>query len=163
VSSDWAQTYEGSYAIVKEIQWDMGHRVPMHESKCKNPHGHRYKLEVYLRGGIVTEAGAPDEGMLVDFGFLKGLMMEKVHDVLDHGFMVAGSDEDMVSALAYGIDWKVIEVPFIPTAENIAAWCWTQLYDDVKRLGRGHLELDCVKLWETPTSIAIYTGPERTY
>ncbi len=155
--------------ISKTIEWDMGHRVPKHESKCCNPHGHRYKLEVWCFGPIIEEPGAPDEGMLIDFGDLKTMMTEHIHDVLDHGFMIAESDADLRKLLAYrpggaedgyvGVNgWKVIIVDFIPTAENIAVWCWRQLEDRIAAHFRGNLVLGCVKVWETPTSVAMYQG-----
>ena len=73
--------------ITKEIGIDMGHRVPNHKSKCRNPHGHRYTLEVTITAPLIDTDGASDEGMIFDFGDIKKHMMEKIHDVLDHGFM----------------------------------------------------------------------------
>src|SRR5262245_56527683 len=76
------------YYISKEVQFDAGHRVPNHDSKCRNPHGHRYRVEAWLTGDLVTTPGAPDEGMLMDFGALKKILMREIHDKLDHGFIV---------------------------------------------------------------------------
>lgn len=146
----------GETTISKEVEFDLGHRVPEHGSKCRNPHGHRYRLRVTCRGEIVQEAGAADAGMLVDFGDLKGWMTVHVHDVLDHGF--AYRDDDPVGAAIQFVlpDAKLIPLPFIPTAENLARWCWEQLAPLIEDHWRGNLELDLVELWETPTSIATY-------
>ena len=56
-------------SITKCIEWDMGHRVPNHESKCRNPHGHRYKCEIEVAGDIIVELNSPEQGMITDFGF----------------------------------------------------------------------------------------------
>lgn len=145
------------YEISKEIQFDAGHRVPNHNSKCRNLHGHRYKVRVGIRGELVTTPGASNEGMLADFGDLKTLMMEKIHDVLDHGFIVYEYDDSVLASLARGLrsepEWKIIEFPYIPTAENMARWCWNELTDGVEAMG---FNLSHVTVWETPTSVATY-------
>ena len=145
--------------ITKEVEFDAGHRVPSHGSKCRNPHGHRYRIRVACMGAIIDEPGQPDDGMLVDFGDLKGLMMERVHDVLDHSFIFHTGDDDMRAALAVGGGkWLTVEFPYVPTAENIARWCWEQLEQPVEARFRGDLWLHEVAVWETPTSVAYYKG-----
>jgi 6-pyruvoyltetrahydropterin/6-carboxytetrahydropterin synthase len=148
--------------VFKEIEFDAGHRVPNHKSKCRNPHGHRYKVRVGITGQIVTTPGASNEGMLADFGDLKSLMMEKVHDVLDHGFIIYEGDRVMQRMFWHDADptridpeegFKVIRFPYIPTAENMARWCWDQLVFGVLKMG---FHLSYVAVWETPTSIATY-------
>lgn len=166
------------YTVSKEIEFDAGHRVPNHKSKCRNPHGHRYRLRVTITGSVVTTPGASDEGMLADFGDLKTFMTYGVHDVLDHGFIVHEDDRTMLMALgeasegdmstpgheywqivdyeqgeANRFGWKVIVVPFIPTAENLAKWCWDQMKERVESIG---FKMYLVELWETPTSLATY-------
>src|SRR3954464_3160774 len=119
-----------NYTVSKEIEFDAGHRVTNHASKCRNPHGHRYRIRVSITGELVTTAGASNEGMLADFGDLKNLMMDLVHEPLDHGFIVYEDDKLMQAALSvdYTINkeppWKVIVFPYIPTAENLARWTW---------------------------------------
>ena len=148
--------------ISKEIQFDAGHRVPMHKSKCRNPHGHRYRVVVECSGQIITEKGAPDEGMLIDFSDLKSIMETKVHDVLDHGFIYYKEDTLMEQVLDLDPSWKTIVFPYIPTAENIARWIWFELDSDIRNHWRGNLKLDTVIVYETPTSIAYYYGEDDT-
>lgn len=153
--------------ISKEVEFDAGHRVPSHLGKCKNPHGHRYRVRVSAYGSIVEEEGAPDHGMLVDFGDLKTLMMTHVHDVLDHGFIVYEEDRRMRRMFAVdealnveGPEFSVVVFPYIPTAENLARWIWEQLDKPISERFREGLTLSCVEVWETPTSLAVYRGPE---
>jgi 6-pyruvoyltetrahydropterin/6-carboxytetrahydropterin synthase len=146
--------------ISKEVQFDAGHRVPNHSSKCKNPHGHRYRVVVTLGGDLITEKGDSQEGMVIDFGFIKEALTEHIHDVFDHGFIVYDGDQKMLDALSYGNgaddDWKVIVVRYIPTAENLAKDCWARLVIPVANLGKGRVWLENVEVWETPTSMASY-------
>ncbi|TXH54673.1 MAG: 6-carboxytetrahydropterin synthase [Desulfurellales bacterium] len=148
--------------ISKEIGIDAGHRVPNHESKCRNPHGHRYRVIVHAEGPIITEPGSPDEGMLVDFAFLKQIMMQRVDAILDHGFIVYEGDHDMLDCFTFpqASEWKIVVFPYIPTAENIARWIWEQINPDIATHFRGNLKLVAVEIWETPTSMAIYEGKE---
>jgi 6-pyruvoyltetrahydropterin/6-carboxytetrahydropterin synthase len=148
---DWCE-------ISKEIEFDAGHRVPSHQGKCKNPHGHRYKIQVKCIGKIVDNPGHPEHGMLVDFSDLKHLMTEHVHDVLDHGFIVWTDDKALLSALS-GYGWNVIEFPYIPTAENLARWSWSQLEPLISGRFGDSLLLKEVAIWETPTSVAYYSEP----
>jgi 6-pyruvoyltetrahydropterin/6-carboxytetrahydropterin synthase len=144
--------------VSKEVEFDTGHRVPDHGSKCRHPHGHRYRVRATCAGPIIAEAGAADNGMVVDFGDLKGWLTEHIHDVLDHAFVVYEGDDTMRTALAAGDDaWRVVVVPFIPTAENLAAWCWQQLSTVIEEHWRGTLRLTLIEVWETPTSLATYT------
>ena len=142
-------------SIEKEIGFDAGHRVPGHVSKCKNPHGHRYRVIVTLGGDIIRTPGHPEEGMLTDFGFMKEVLMKKVHDVLDHGFIVWEQDAELYRALCDNdFGWKVILFPYVPTAENIARWISDEIEDDVYRAEQ--LWLVKVTVYETPTSMASY-------
>lgn len=145
--------------ISKEIEFDAGHRVSTHASKCRNPHGHRYKVRVTCKGSIIDDPSRPDHGMLVDFGDLKNIMNEKIHDVLDHGFIVWENDmvvREMMTSWAEKMEWLFIVFPYIPTAENIARWAWEQLESEIKVRFGGDLELEEVAVWETPTSVAYY-------
>jgi len=143
--------------ITKEIEFDAGHRVPSHGSKCRNPHGHRYRVRVTCLGAIVDEPGSPDDGMLVDFGDLKALLTEHVHDPLDHSMIVWTGDAPLLEALA-GHGWALVEFPYVPTAENLARWCFELLEPLVAARFRDGLRLVEVAVWETPTSVAYYPG-----
>jgi 6-pyruvoyltetrahydropterin/6-carboxytetrahydropterin synthase len=159
-----------AYEITKFIEFDAGHRVPNHKSKCRNPHGHRYTVGVTLEGELVEITGASDEGMLADFSDLKRIMMEQIHDPLDHGFIVWSMDNLMRTALSPGQwwdnsdeteSWKVIIFPYIPTAENIARWCFEKVANQINdTFGRYNLRLQQVDVWETPTSVATYKWEE---
>lgn len=145
--------------IQREVQFDAGHRVPEHRSKCRHPHGHRYRVVVHVTGRVV--AGGPEDGMVMDFGRIKALLAEHVHDPFDHGFLVHADDMAMRHALHVGSQyeqeatnlpaWNVIPLPFAPTAENLAAHFFRVLDAPFRTSGITLLQLD---VWETPTCCA---------
>ena len=44
--------------ITTRMEFDAGHRIPGHKSTCKNLHGHRYALEVTIKGEIIEQEQA---------------------------------------------------------------------------------------------------------
>ncbi len=141
--------------ITKSIEIDMGHRVPNHKSKCKNLHGHRYRIEVGVDGEVISEKGSSKEGMVIDFGDLKEIMLDSINKVFDHSLIVYGEDEfKILFEELRKRGQKINFVPFIPTAENIAK----HFYDIMKEsLEKVSIKIKFVKVFETPTSMAQYS------
>lgn len=141
--------------ITKQIEIDMGHRVPNHKSKCRNLHGHRYKIEVGVDDKIIKTFGSSDEGMVIDYGDLKQIMMEELDVKFDHGFVMYDKDEiePLFRVLKKSQEMKIVFVPFIPTAENLAKY-WYELIKP--RLKRKKIKIKFVRVFETPTSTATY-------
>ena len=144
--------------IVKIIEWDMGHRVLHHRSVCRGLHGHRYKVEICVSGDLVSKSGASEEGMVIDFSDIKKISNQFIQEKLDHAFMVWKKDEDLISFFKQSKGHKPVIVPFTPTAENIAAYIFNKLQDKFLDVYKTGLHLHSVKLWETPTSYALYEG-----
>ncbi len=148
------------YNITKKIKWHMAHRVPNHKSKCKSNHGHTYHCVVELvASDIVMQKGISDEGMVMDFSDVKKIMIEEIYDVLDHASMFWEEDK-LIPALEADEDTTLIKVPFIPTAENIAKWCYDKLKPRFVNKYRNSLKLKSVTIWETETSSATYYEKE---
>jgi len=156
--------------VAKQIEFDYGHTLPNHYGFCNQLHGHRGRVVVVVKGDIVQEGSS--EGMVVDFKFLKKLLMENIHDVLDHGFAVWEKDTRpitvplleaegfvRISTLDFikGRNKKVLVTKEPPTAEYLAKWCWQQL---ASKLPEG-VELVKIVFYETPNSWAIYRGEEE--
>lgn len=68
--------------IGKTYRFEAAHHLPNYDGKCRNPHGHSYRLEVEVEGDIIP-VGSSDGGMVMDFADLDE-MMEKLLSVLDH-------------------------------------------------------------------------------
>jgi len=141
--------------ITKRVEFDAGHRVPSHKSKCRNMHGHRYVLEVTLKGPVKPIRNESDDGMVIDFGDVKRIAEEKFAEPLDHAFVVYAGDDDCRDALCcMGVDHKTVVVDFIPTAENLAQWAADMLNVHYQIAFGTELQLESVRLYETPNSWA---------
>lgn len=91
--------------VFREFTFEAAHRllyVP-EGHKCGRLHGHSYRVEVHVRGGI-----DPASGMVIDFADIKAAF-RPLEDALDHHYLneVDGLDN--------------------PTSENLARWIWKQL------------------------------------
>lgn len=105
--------------IAKEFHWEMGHRLPEHFGKCKNIHGHSYKMIVELEGDV------ENSGMVMDYYDLKKIV-NPVIDQLDHAFMVFKEDKEIISFLDKMNSKKVV-VEFQSTVENICTYLLQKL------------------------------------
>lgn len=136
--------------IARKMEWDMGHRLESHRSKCKNLHGHRYTAEIILTGRVVSTSGDPERGMVADFDKAKELLACPI-GYWDHGMMISTTDP-WLSSLR-GLGTKIIEVEFTPTAENIAKELFT--YAAFELAGQT-IDVVEVAVWETPSCKAVY-------
>ena len=142
--------------IGKVIQWDMGHRVLNHRSVCKGLHGHRYKAEICVEGDLVEKKDASEEGMVIDFADIKKTAQKFIQEELDHAFMVWEKDIELLEFFKNSKGHKPVIVPFTPTAENVVAYIFNELKDKFTDVFKTGLHLQSVKLWETPSSYALY-------
>ena len=142
--------------IGKVIQWDMGHRVLNHRSVCKGLHGHRYKAEICVEGDLVEKKDASEEGMVIDFADIKKTAQKFIQEELDHAFMVWEKDIELLEFFKNSKGHKPVIVSFTPTAENVAAYIFNELKDKFTDVFKTGLHLQSVKLWETPSSYALY-------
>ncbi|WP_018885112.1 6-carboxytetrahydropterin synthase QueD [Paenibacillus massiliensis] len=120
--------------VSKEFTFDAAHHLHAYEGKCKNLHGHTYKV-------VFGVSGYPNEvGLTIDFGDIKSIWQEYINDYLDHRYL----NETLP--------------PMNTTAENMVVWMFEQMetaltspeYRDRVRGGR----TEFVRLYETPTSYA---------
>jgi len=88
--------------VAREFAFDAAHHLPRHPGRCRNLHGHTYRLQVWCEGDV-----DPESGMVVDFADIKAAVNERVLSVLDHTLLN-----------------ETIENP---TAEEIVRWCWERL------------------------------------
>lgn len=142
--------------ITRRFEFDAGHRIPNHESRCRHLHGHRYALEVTLIGEPVPEAGRSDEGMVLDFSALKALVRETVVDPWDHAFLVHRDDALVRSLLERIPDHRTVVLDAVPTAENLARIAYELLSERLHLAHGDRLRLRRVRLYETPNCWADY-------
>ena len=117
--------------IAKEFRWEMGHRLPDHFGKCKNIHGHSYKMLVEFSGEL------DKSGMIIDYYDVKKII-NPVIEKLDHAFMVNKNDKVVLDFLEK-MNSKRVVVDFESTAENICKYLLnevskTSLPENVKEI-----------------------------
>jgi 6-pyruvoyltetrahydropterin/6-carboxytetrahydropterin synthase len=136
--------------ITRRLEFDAGHRIPDHQSQCRHLHGHRYAIEVTLSGSIIDKAGDAANGMVMDFSQVKQLAMAHLVDAWDHAFLAFAGDRAVIDFLATLPGHKTVVLDHVPTAENLARIAFDRL-DAVYRDSYGnHLQLERVRLYETP-------------
>lgn len=146
--------------ITKEIEIDMAHRVPNHKSKCRNLHGHRYKIEVGVDDKIIDKKWDSSEWMVIDFSDLKEIIIREIDNRFDHWAVFYKEDKilpalNLILQIQDQDQSKIHFVDFIPTAENLAKyWFWLLEYPLLKEKW---IKLSFVKVFETPTSTALYS------
>ena len=70
--------------ITKEFSFETGHALYGYDGKCRNVHGHSYKLSVTVIGKPISKPGEVKLGMVIDFGDLKKIVKEEIVDPFDH-------------------------------------------------------------------------------
>ena len=124
--------------IAKEFRWEMGHRLPEHFGKCKNIHGHSYRMIVELEGEV------DKSGMVMDYYDLKKIV-EPVVEKLDHAFMVYKEDKEIISFLEK-MKSRMVVVGFQSTVENICKY----FLDEIKKSNfPQNVENISVRIYET--------------
>jgi 6-pyruvoyltetrahydropterin/6-carboxytetrahydropterin synthase len=90
-----------------------GHRVVGHGGKCKNIHGHQYRITF-----VVTAEELDKLGMVIDFGEIKGRLCQWLEEEWDHRLLLWEKDPWLPQLR--DIDPSVVSLPVNPTAENLA-------------------------------------------
>ena len=136
------------------MEFDAGHRIPGHKSTCKNLHGHRYALEVTIKGEIIEQEQASEFGMVMDFKDAKELIKSTIVDRWDHAFIVYEKDQEVVDFLNTLKDHKTVSLPKVPTAENMALVAFESLKNAFKKKFNKSITPVKVRLYETPNNWA---------
>ena len=136
--------------VTRRLEFDAGHRIPDHKSQCRHLHGHRYALEVTLSGEIIDRPGDPANGMIMDFSDIKTLANDHVVSLWDHAFLVYSGDTTVFDFLKSLPEHKTVVLDCIPTAENLAAEAFRILDKAYRDTYGNHLQLERVRLYETP-------------
>jgi 6-pyruvoyltetrahydropterin/6-carboxytetrahydropterin synthase len=160
-------------SVTKEIEIQAAHRVPGTLSKCRFLHGHRYVIQATCSGQIAKDG--EQEGMVLDFSFLKEIMVQYIHEPCDHGTILFKEDPLLHTLVAEGgvqgghvfSDAVIFSndfgnfygVPFTPTAENLARHWYEIMLQPIQVASRGHAYLIKVRVWETGTCYADYFVP----
>lgn len=111
---------EKYFLLKTEFVFDSAHSLRNYEGKCKNIHGHTWKVEIWIKGDSLK---LDETGILFDF-----TNVQKLKEKLDHKYLNQ-------------------EIPFFvilnPTAENISLF----VYEELKKI-RNDLSYG-VRIYET--------------
>ena len=70
------------------VEFDAAHFVQTTDTKCKRLHGHRWVVEVIVKGDVDCLG---DDGMMIDF-----MEIKKLIDYYDHKILLPGASEDVI-------------------------------------------------------------------
>ena len=137
------------YTLQTSASFDSAHFLKGYAGKCSNLHGHRWNIEVT----VAAEELAKDEqtrGMVVDFKTLKD-DLNQLADELDHSLIIEeNSLKEATKEALLEEEFRIVELPFRPPAENLAEYFYDKLED------KGY-QVVLVKVYETPNNCAGYS------
>ena len=136
------------YRLKTSAAFDSAHFLSGYNGKCANIHGHRWKIEVEIESAELITDGEK-RGMIIDFGDLKKAVRSLADD-FDHALIYeSGSLRPATIEALNEEQFRLIEVPFRPTAENFACFFCGKL------TAQG-LPVTSVTVYETPDNCAVY-------
>ena len=137
--------------ITKQFSFETGHALYGYDGKCKNVHGHSYKLSVTVIGTPISDAQNVKFGMVIDFTDLKKIVKEEIVDQFDHATVFNKNTPHV--ELAHELESRghhVILVDYQPTSENMVI----DFSNRIKNRLPNNISLFSLKLQETETSFA---------
>ncbi|WP_208590637.1 6-carboxytetrahydropterin synthase QueD [Gracilibacillus suaedae] len=129
IKRDQLKYHQKRVMVSKEFTFDAAHHLHCYEGKCKNLHGHTYKVVFGISGFV------DDIGIVIDFGDIKNIWKEKIEIHLDHRYL----NETLPKMNT--------------TAENMVVWIFEMMEEAVQDLPN-QCRVEFVRLFETPTSYA---------
>lgn len=132
------------HEVMKVIHFSYGHRLMNYDGPCRHLHGHNGVIEVRV-GSEALDA----RGMVVDFGDVRDVVKGWVDANLDHRMLLCRDDPAVPVLQELGEPLYILDDN--PTAENIAK----EIFERTRERGLAICE---IRLWETPSSQAVYRG-----
>lgn len=144
--------------ITKEFTFETGHALYGYDGKCRNVHGHSYKLAVTVIGTPIDELGNVKHGMVIDFGDLKKIVKEEIVDPFDHATVFNKNTPHLELAKELSDrGHEVILADYQPTSENMIL----DFADKIKKRLPNYISLYSLRLRETETSYAEWYASDQ--
>lgn len=145
--------------ITKQFSFETGHALYGYDGKCRNVHGHSYKLSVTVIGTPIDDRSNVKYGMVIDFSDLKKIVREEIVDLFDHATVFNASTPHVeLAAELQQRGHHVILVDYQPTSENMVIDFAAKLR---KRLPDS-IALFSLRLQETETSYAEWYASDNS-
>lgn len=137
--------------ITKKFSFETGHALYGYDGKCRNVHGHSYKLSVTVIGTPIDDNSHVKYGMVIDFGDLKKIVKEEIVEVFDHAtvFNKNTPHVELAKELA-DRGHSVLLVDYQPTSEMMVI----DFAQKIRARLPQNIQLHSLKLQETATSYA---------
>tara|TARA_R100000935_G_scaffold23395_1_gene42749 strand:- start:65206 stop:65685 length:480 start_codon:yes stop_codon:yes gene_type:complete len=137
--------------ITKQFSFETGHALYGYDGKCRNVHGHSYKLSVTVIGTPIDDTSNVKYGMVIDFGDLKKIVKEDIVDVFDHATVFNKNTPHVELAKELSDrGHNVLLVDYQPTSEMMVI----DFSEKIKQRLPENIQLHSLKLQETATSYA---------
>lgn len=137
--------------ITKQFTFETGHALYGYDGKCKNVHGHSYKLSVTVIGSPIIDKENVKYGMVIDFGDLKKIVQEEIVEIFDHATVFNKNTPHVELAKELQIrGHHVLLVEYQPTSENMVI----DFADKIKSRLPENIGLHSLRLQETESSFA---------
>ncbi|WP_026582211.1 6-carboxytetrahydropterin synthase QueD [Bacillus sp. J33] len=132
IKRDQLKYHHKRVLVSKEFTFDSAHHLHCYEGKCKNLHGHTYKVIFGISGFV------DDKGLMIDFGDIKEIWKNEIEIYLDHKYL----NETLP--------------PMNTTAENMVVWIFEKMAESIQNRKDQYIgaRVEFVRLYETPTSYA---------
>ncbi|MDR9455820.1 MAG: 6-carboxytetrahydropterin synthase [Salegentibacter sp.] len=144
--------------ITKQFNFETGHALYGYDGKCRNVHGHSYKLNVTVIGEPISDKNDVKFGMVIDFGDLKKIVKSEIVDKFDHATVFNKNTPHIELAQELmNRDHHVILVEYQPTSENMVI----DFAEKIKKHLPGHIQLHSLKLQETESSFAEWYASDQ--
>lgn len=144
--------------ITKQFSFETGHALYGYDGKCKNVHGHSYKLNVTVIGTPISDTSNVKYGMVIDFGDLKRIVKAEIVDKFDHATVFNKNTPHVELARELeNRDHSVILVDYQPTSENMVI----DFAEKIKKHLPSNIQLFSLKLQETETSFAEWFASDQ--
>lgn len=160
------------YQITRHLGgFDTAHRLMKHEGKCRNYHGHCYKMDI-----TCSMSSLDDVGRVIDFSVVKARVGSWLDHHFDHGMILQEGDpmiaflqsmgdnhkpsslrlvenrivsvtSELPSTAGYFQEFpKLFVVGFPPTSELLSEFVWKKASELLQDTG---VSVDRVRLYET--------------
>ncbi|MDA8904057.1 6-carboxytetrahydropterin synthase [bacterium] len=144
--------------ITKRFSFEAGHALYGYDGKCKNLHGHSYKLSVTVIGAPITDKTNPKFGMVIDFTDLKRIVTEEIIDKFDHSTIFNKNTPHVKLAKTLKDEGhNVLLVDYQPTTECMV----TDFAKKITERLPNNIKLSSLKLQETESSYAEWVSAEN--